>query len=1178
MKVSCLILPALLLLTAVPAATAQEKPVANRQLELIPDEPEEFRFEGDRRVNSVTGLPAAVYYLEVPVRHDTPENMARQYLRENARALGLRPDLSDLRQGFTRETPGGYRIRFEQYIGAYRVYKSTITVSINRNDRVVFLTNGYKVPYGESPAGTTSALKKMVASVSASQALQSARARLGITGATRSDTTETIWYFNKGTFRLAQRSAFISTEDRPGAWEVMTDAVTGEIFRVEDKARYSHPIETSGSVDGKGWVFDPDPVTSARSVYGQPGFRDNNDADSPELTAQLFERVLRDITYDPLAGKYFLKGPYAEIIDVEAPYTGLHELDSSTFHFTRSNRTFEAVMCYYHIDKSMRYVNDTLGFPLLPLPYVGGVRADPHGCNGENNAWAMWDGHLAFGSSANATDNAEEAGTILHELFHLLHEWVSGYGGSWIEGLGEGCADYWAVSDARSYHYFSPSDQQYNWFGPWGGLPYGDAPYLRVTNWPNHYPDRLTGSPWTDGQMWSSSLMSIYDVIGKEVTDRLLLEGLSMTDINSSQRDAAFAFLQADKDLYGGAHLGTIVPVFSARGYLTKAVTARFESDVTGGQSPLTVRFSSRSFATSGAAISCSWDFNDDGIVDASGSDVTHTFTETGLHTVSLIAIAGTAAGTLRAVDYVSVNSGVFLWDYFYDPANCSGPVIESELEKLGVAVSRSRALRAPSSLLGYEVAFLSLGGGWYDGTSVDSALFRTIAEFLEHGGRLYIEGVQPLRAEFSTLLPLVGVAEVKYSLAQVASPVITGRPSSLCSGLLFKGAVAPDGQSHFIAGNGGVEAFAHSTIGGIIGIQNEGAGGQKSFVLAYNLSNFNESPPTNTRLEFLTRLIRWFGLTGRRALVTPPSLSFTQVPVHQASDTAWVRIENIGNQDLSVTGLSNQDSTFEILRQQSLPHVVAPGSAMDVGIVFRPQSVGLVKDTLTVTTDDPVRSQRIVAITGSTPTPVISMDTRSVDFRQTPNTIVSRDTTFMVRNVGLAEDSIYVSLNYGNVVPDSGIAVSPQLFALPAHDSAEVTFTIRPQLLIPQYYSAVVRVQSRFGAGQTLFSKAMLFEIVAGPDGVMSEALPTEFALEQNYPNPFNPSTTIRYGLPSRSHGVLTVHNTLGQQVATLVEGEQEAGFHEVQFDASGLASGVYLYRLQAGDFVSTKSMLILK
>ena len=89
---------------------------------------------------------------------------------------------------------------------------------------------------------------------------------------------------------------------------------------------------------------------------------------------------------------------------------------------------------------------------------------------------------------------------------------------------------------------------------------------------------------------------------------------------------------------------------------------------------------------------------------------------------------------------------------------------------------------------------------------------------------------------------------------------------------------------------------------------------------------------------------------------------------------------------------------------------------------------------------------------------------------------------------------------------------------------------------------------------------------------------LPSGFALLQNYPNPFNPSTTIRYGLPSRSHVTLTVFNMLGQQVATLVEGEQEAGYHEAVFDASGLASSVYLYRLQAGNQVESRKMILMK
>jgi hypothetical protein len=93
-----------------------------------------------------------------------------------------------------------------------------------------------------------------------------------------------------------------------------------------------------------------------------------------------------------------------------------------------------------------------------------------------------------------------------------------------------------------------------------------------------------------------------------------------------------------------------------------------------------------------------------------------------------------------------------------------------------------------------------------------------------------------------------------------------------------------------------------------------------------------------------------------------------------------------------------------------------------------------------------------------------------------------------------------------------------------------------------------------------------------------LAEDLPKEFGLQQNFPNPFNPSTTIQYGLPNRSYVTLKVFNMLGQTVALLQNGEQEAGYHKVQFDGRNLSSGVYLYRMQAGEFVQTRRLLLLK
>jgi hypothetical protein len=97
-------------------------------------------------------------------------------------------------------------------------------------------------------------------------------------------------------------------------------------------------------------------------------------------------------------------------------------------------------------------------------------------------------------------------------------------------------------------------------------------------------------------------------------------------------------------------------------------------------------------------------------------------------------------------------------------------------------------------------------------------------------------------------------------------------------------------------------------------------------------------------------------------------------------------------------------------------------------------------------------------------------------------------------------------------------------------------------------------------------------------PQHRVEETNPVAFTLEQNYPNPFNPSTTIRYGLPQRAAIRLMVLNTLGQEVATLVQRVEEAGYHEVKFDASGLSSGVNYYRLQGGSLVLTRKLLLLR
>ena len=86
------------------------------------------------------------------------------------------------------------------------------------------------------------------------------------------------------------------------------------------------------------------------------------------------------------------------------------------------------------------------------------------------------------------------------------------------------------------------------------------------------------------------------------------------------------------------------------------------------------------------------------------------------------------------------------------------------------------------------------------------------------------------------------------------------------------------------------------------------------------------------------------------------------------------------------------------------------------------------------------------------------------------------------------------------------------------------------------------------------------------------------DFKLEQNYPNPFNPSTSIKYQVPELSFVTIKVYDVLGNDVATLVNEEKPVGNHQIEFNAANLPSGIYFYRLQAGDYIETKKMVLMK
>jgi hypothetical protein len=93
-----------------------------------------------------------------------------------------------------------------------------------------------------------------------------------------------------------------------------------------------------------------------------------------------------------------------------------------------------------------------------------------------------------------------------------------------------------------------------------------------------------------------------------------------------------------------------------------------------------------------------------------------------------------------------------------------------------------------------------------------------------------------------------------------------------------------------------------------------------------------------------------------------------------------------------------------------------------------------------------------------------------------------------------------------------------------------------------------------------------------------MDDSIPTRHSLSQNYPNPFNPSTTINFAINKAGLTSLKIYNILGQEVATLVDRDLAAGSYSVDFDASELSSGMYIYTIKNGDFEISKKMMLLK
>ncbi|WP_055436190.1 T9SS type A sorting domain-containing protein [Lacinutrix algicola] len=507
------------------------------------------------------------------------ETIARNWIEDNKSDLSIQ-DSHTLDMQFSRAGLSGETFRFYQLMNGVKVFNAEITVHVSNNKRVSFSESSYDYSIESI---------KTIPSISENQAKETALTNLNVLASDVVSLENEIFIIKHQNQTLLVRRVLVNAYSKSGAWEVMVDAQNGSVLSSKDVAfYYSHGKKdkeintqknnTSASfmATGTAMIFDTDPLTATTSPYGGQ-YVDGNDATNAALDAARTPVNLLDIEF--AGGNYRLKGPYTEIAELTGPNKGLFIQSTSNFEFNRQEDGFEAANVYYHTDKAMRYINVDLGITLAPSQNGGVIRFDPHGANGADNSYYT-SGTLNFGEGC--VDDGEDADVILHELGHGLHDWITNGGLSQVNGLSEGSGDYWANSYKRSLGLWSATDAARNWVFGWDG--HNACWNGRSTVYGAQYPGGLVGQIHADGQMWATTLMEIWEDIGREKTDKAFLEGLGMTNSGTNQQNAAIAVRQAAIDM-GAAHgytcddIQAITDRFTAQGYNLPAYTCSLSVD-----------------------------------------------------------------------------------------------------------------------------------------------------------------------------------------------------------------------------------------------------------------------------------------------------------------------------------------------------------------------------------------------------------------------------------------------------------------------------------------------------------------------------------------------------------------------------------------------------------------------
>ena len=514
----------------------------------------------------------------------TPEEAAKQFLKENADIFQIPTDLNDVEVETVREDVVGnkhlgYYISFKQTYKGLLVFDGSVGVILKPDRSISTVYNAY-LPNINISTTPTLAEKDAIEIVKNKYLQEDCYKRRGLGGEPipcegqelilKGEPQLQLGIFEHGGKPYLAYKILMDVESPRAYLQYIINANDGTVFEGGDMIRY---------FTGTGKVFNPNPVNTLNNT----GLQDNMDQDASVFNKAYSSKTLKDLTLNN--GSYYLIGPYVDVTDdIEQPFyfpsaSGYIASTKGRFNFTRSQDEFEHVMAYYHIDTNQRYIQ-SLWFTNINNRRIS---VDPHGLSWSTTPNAYYNpvpigaGYLAFGEVG--VDAAEDADVILHEYGHAIQDfqapgkYFTPLCNAEADAMGEGFGDYWAASNTYTQSIANGFDPACigEWIDVYNPDTDGDPICLRMVDSTKRYPVNIQGECHDDGEIWSGALWDMFNSLGKTTTDKLVLLSHSIIGANNLIQnptfcDGAKAIIQADQQLYAGANKNTIISIMKNRG------------------------------------------------------------------------------------------------------------------------------------------------------------------------------------------------------------------------------------------------------------------------------------------------------------------------------------------------------------------------------------------------------------------------------------------------------------------------------------------------------------------------------------------------------------------------------------------------------------------------------------